>query len=178
MDSRDGLARKAVVKYQNFTEEFHRFTDRHIRSLVKIWSMDDQNIDEDLAELQRRLMTTDQSCDLIAQLLQAGPGAGLPQPMAGHTSAASFKFSSLCRKCCCESHCGLSHPFVQISASSVMSILLARRSVDQGHPAQLQLPLDDLDLSPDHDGGNDDHTPSDCDCSLTALLSNLNLDLE
>ena len=80
---RDGLARTAMVKYQNFKEDFKRLSDRAIRSLVKIWSVDDQNFDVDLAQLQRRLMADEQSCDLLDQLLQGGPGCGLPQPMPG-----------------------------------------------------------------------------------------------
>ena len=67
---RDDLARRAVVRYQNPSENFHRVTDRHIRSLVKIWSIDDQNVDEDLAELLKQLQATGETCDLLDQLVQ------------------------------------------------------------------------------------------------------------
>ena len=170
---RDGLSRRAIVKYQNFKEAFHRLTDRHIRSLVKIWSMDDQNIDEDLAELQRRLMTTGESCDLLDQLLQAGPGGGQPQPMPGSSFATAVNFASACGKCCCDSHCRLSHPADQKPASCVMSVLLAQRPVDLGHPAQLQLGLDDLEQG----AGHDDVEEDSCDCSLTDVMSSLSLNL-
>ena len=170
---RDGLSRRAIVKYQNFKEAFHRLTDRHIRSLVKIWSMDDQNIDEDLAELQRRLMTTGESCDLLDQLLQAGPGGGQPQPMPGSSFATAVNFASACGKCCCDSHCRLSHPADQKPSSCVMSVLLAQRPVDLGHPAQLQLGLDDLEQG----AGHDDVEEDSCDCSLTDVMSSLSLNL-
>ena len=62
------MARRVIVKYMNHSEDFHRMTDRHIRSLVKIWAVDDQNVDEDLAELQRRLKVTAGGLD---QLLAA-----------------------------------------------------------------------------------------------------------
>ena len=56
--SRDGLARRAILRYQNYKEDFSRVTDRHIRSVVKVWSIDDVNVDEDMAELQRRHRVT------------------------------------------------------------------------------------------------------------------------
>ena len=173
---RDGLARRAIVRYQNSTEEFHRVSDRHIRSLVKIWSLEDQNIDEDLAELQRRLMTTAQSCDLLDQLLRVGP-AGHPQPMQGlGSAAAAAMFSSTCGQCCCDNHCKICHPAVQEAASSVMSVLLGRKAVDI-HPVQLHLDLEE------HDEGaqleeHDSEMSSHCDCSLTELLSSLELNLD
>ena len=142
--ARDGLARRAMVKYQNFNEDFKRLSDRAIRSLVKIWSVDDQNFDVDLAQLQRRLMADEQSCDLLDQLLQAGPGGGLPQPMPGTQSAATLKFNSACGICCWDSHCRVSHQDAQNTTSNAISVLLARRPVDLGHLAQLQSVLDDL----------------------------------
>ena len=169
---RDGLARRAVVKYQNSTEDFHRVSDRHVRSLVKIWSIDDQNIDEDLAELQRRLMATAQSCDLLDQLLRVGP-AGHPQPMQGPGSAAAaVLLNSVCGECCCDTHCRFFHPAVQQPASSIMSALLARKAVDT-HQVQLELEQDQ--------GGEYEYQEQEellhCDCSLTGLISSLSLNL-
>ena len=66
--SKDGLARRAIVRYKNFKEEFHRVTDRSIRSLVKIWSCDDLNIDDDLAELHKRLCSSDRGRELVRQV--------------------------------------------------------------------------------------------------------------
>ena len=60
---KDGLARRAIVRYKNFKEEFHRVTDRSIRILVKIWSCDDLNIDDDLAELNKRLCNSDRTSE-------------------------------------------------------------------------------------------------------------------
>ena len=50
--SRDGFSRRAVIRYQNAKENFMRTSDRHIRSLIKVWAVDDQNVDEDLAQLE------------------------------------------------------------------------------------------------------------------------------
>ena len=67
--SRDGMTRRAIVRYKNFKEEFHRVTDRNVRSLIKIWSCDDLNIDDDLAELHRRLRSISRGEDLVGKLL-------------------------------------------------------------------------------------------------------------
>ena len=53
--SRDGLIRRAIVKYFNATENFPRFSDRAVRKLVKLWSLEDSCLFEDLSEVDRRL---------------------------------------------------------------------------------------------------------------------------
>ena len=50
--SRDGLSRRAVIRYQNAKKNFMQTSDRHIRSLIKVCAIDDQNVDEDLAQLE------------------------------------------------------------------------------------------------------------------------------
>ena len=42
IEGRDGMYRRAIVKYRNANENLDRVTDRGIRSLVKIWSLDEQ----------------------------------------------------------------------------------------------------------------------------------------
>ena len=53
--SSDGLIREAVVVYRNHKESFNRLTTRAVRSLVRIFSVDEDCIQEDLAELQKRI---------------------------------------------------------------------------------------------------------------------------
>ena len=57
---RDGHVRRAIIKYfaVNEKDPFKatlQFTDRASRSLVKLWSVDEIDIFDDLSELQRRL---------------------------------------------------------------------------------------------------------------------------
>ena len=176
---RDGLARRAVVKYQNFKEEFQRVTDRHIRSLVKVWSMDDQNIDEDLAELHRRLSTTQQGCDLLEQLLGVGPDAHaageLPQTPAGPEPDTGL-VSPRCGQCCCDSHCRLLHPTVKHVTTSPFTAMLICQAMDL---QQVQLQTVEGDHSHSEDEGDDDQEESffQDDGSLTSLISSLNLNL-
>ena len=55
MHGQDGLVREATVAYRNFSENFNRLTNRAARSLVRIFSVDEDCIQEDLAELQKRI---------------------------------------------------------------------------------------------------------------------------
>ena len=53
--SRDGKIRRVIVKYQNATENFARFTDRSVRKLVKIFDIEEYVLQDDLTELLKRL---------------------------------------------------------------------------------------------------------------------------
>ena len=52
--SRDGYIRRAIVKYFNAGEDHHHLTDRSVRKLVKLWSMDEACLFDDLKEVQKR----------------------------------------------------------------------------------------------------------------------------
>ena len=54
--SRDGKVRRVIVKYQNHGENQPRLTDRAIRSLVKIYDIEEFVLQEDLAEVMERLI--------------------------------------------------------------------------------------------------------------------------
>ena len=53
--SRDGLIRRAVIKYYNAGDDRHHLTDRSVRKLVKLWSIDEASLFEDLREIDKRL---------------------------------------------------------------------------------------------------------------------------
>ena len=174
VQGRDGLSRRAILRYKNFKEAFHRVSDRHVRSVVKVWSVDDQNVDEDLAELQKRLRKTNRGEELVDQLLAAGP-QGPDVPVLPHQQAATVISSSpSCNSCCCSSHCRFGHNSNQNSATAVLSSLLSHRAVDPlADPALVavdEVHHDDQDIADDHS--------TTCDCSLTTLMSSLNLNLD
>ena len=52
---KDGIIRIAIIKYYNGTNPEPKFSDRAVRSVAKIFSIDDFCLTEDLAILQRRL---------------------------------------------------------------------------------------------------------------------------
>ena len=54
--SSDGLVRKAEVQYQNASESEPRFTERAVRSLSKLFHIDDTTWRDDMA-MQRKLLS-------------------------------------------------------------------------------------------------------------------------
>ena len=110
---RDGIIRKAIIKYCNSSEQklsmsknqtqddssFPRYTERAVRKLIKIFSLEETSTAEDLAELERR----DKQHKLSGQSVFAEvTGATLddqqPPPL----------FWEQCKVCCCQEHCGYS----------------------------------------------------------------------
>ena len=52
---RDGLIRRVIVRYQNPGESQPQFTDRSVRKLVKLFNVDEHQVQEDLDELQKKI---------------------------------------------------------------------------------------------------------------------------
>ena len=65
--SRDQVIRRVVVKYQNREEDFPRFTDRTVHKLVKLFNVDEHQVQEDLGELQK-----------VIDALQGNPSVDAP----------------------------------------------------------------------------------------------------
>ena len=49
---KDSLIRELTVAYRNSTESFDKITNRAVRSLVKLFSVDEDCVQKDLKELQ------------------------------------------------------------------------------------------------------------------------------
>ena len=105
--SRDGLIRKVTVKYRNASESQDRETDRSVRKLCKLWSEDNWNLQDDLAELADRLKDVVGDQAIVEQVQHAHLCAhhvaiqqdGDLQPQQ-HVPADG---------CCCIAHCRLTH---------------------------------------------------------------------
>ena len=52
--SRDGLVRIVTVKYFNGLDKTPQFTKRTVRKLVKLWSVEDISLADDIAEMTRK----------------------------------------------------------------------------------------------------------------------------
>ena len=159
----DGLARNAIVKYQNASENFARFTDRSVRSLVKVWDIDDQNVDEDFGKLEAKLKSAFVSSEVIANVVNR-----LEVP-------SSFNFTALGlsgKVVCCFSHAKLGYAINVNPEDDALNLL------EDQNPFQLQ-PLLQFD---DPFGANVDEFESSnensCQCSINSLLTNLNLNLQ
>ena len=114
---RDGIIRRAVIKYRNASENIHRETERSVRKLIRLYSADDPDLCEDLGELQRRI-------DQLDGHLHRPPGEH-QQAAAGlwDAPAQGFEVKNLGNfvlqddqddksqgrkkgcQCCCQAHC-------------------------------------------------------------------------
>ena len=113
---RDGIIRRAIIRYRNASENIQRDTERSVRKLIRLYSADDPDLYEDLGELQRRI-------DQLQGQLDQPPGAeqqvaaGLrdaPTQGFGVDNLANFDLQegtdeSQSRRtgclCCCQAHC-------------------------------------------------------------------------
>ena len=139
--------------------------------------MDNQNIDDDLAELHRRIASTGQGCDLLAQLLGVGPAVEeVHQPISEPVSAAVV-INAKCGHCCCDSHCRLIHPAVLNADSSAFSVLFSKQAVDleQVHP---QPDVEYSDYCVEEFDDDQDEDNSQGEASVTDLITSLYLNLE
>ena len=122
--SRDGLVRRAQVQYQNFEENFPRFTDRAARSLVKLFHIDDQNWQDDMAEVEKLvdLLQKDEDEEAVKTYAINHTGEGLRFRLTATSGpnlvsrevgvqhrdgaqTARTKLLKICLDCCCISHC-------------------------------------------------------------------------
>ena len=157
---RDGLARNAIVKYQNASENFARFTDRSVRSLVKIWDIEDQNVDEDLGKLEAKLKNAFATSEILANVINY------------KEVPSSFSFTSLglSGKCvCCFSHAKIGYALNVNPENDALDLL------EDKNPFEL-LPTLQAD---DPFGANVDDLETidetSCECSFSSLLTSLNL---
>ena len=154
--SRDGLVRRVIVRYQNAKEDFHRLTDRNLRRLVKIWSCDDLNTDEELAELQKKLRETGSKRDLIDPLVRDLQGDDVRVPPLQPPPQVRRDVSSSKDQC------------------ASLQYMLARRSFE---------PVPDLGQSllsgdwTDEMIENESGERQRCVCSLSGILESLHLNL-
>jgi hypothetical protein len=85
---RDGKVRRALVKFQNAKETQPRVTDRAVRSLVKIYDIDEYILQEDLQEVLQRIRDDEQN-DVNFVFPEAQYSAEMTAP-AGKTAPAKM----------------------------------------------------------------------------------------
>ena len=163
---RDGLSRRVIIRYQNASENHHRLTDRGIRSVVKVWSCDDQNIDEDLQELQKRLESFPAGPAIIKQLLCN------EQESTNHLALKSLNDLKIP---CSTNHC--MHAATSIPNQTLLN-MLDRKSFEE---TNAYISFNHEKKFQDHDmlteETNMEANPG-CTCTLSSIITNLNLNLE
>ena len=53
--SRDNIIRRVIIRYRNHNEEHDRRTDRSVKGLIKLYSMEDPDLYTDLSKIQARI---------------------------------------------------------------------------------------------------------------------------
>ena len=163
MTSKDGIIRRVTVRYCNASEDQPRFTDRSIRSLVKLFNVEDGGWREDMEKIRKKLAV----CGIAIFLDQASPTAV--------SSSASNVNCNLACGCCCPSH----HSFSSHTGKNV-----ALKAVYDGHmitSTAINLPVNVMDENDDN-GRFLDLAPQQltcyesCDDFLASMLS-INTDL-
>ena len=101
---RDGVIRKVVVRYQNSKEEFTRVTERSARTLIKLWSIDDPDLQSDLAKVQARI---EELQGIVGEV--SGQSTGLMVKQDGdHLTGELVRREDIQLRvcgCCCLAHC-------------------------------------------------------------------------
>ena len=109
---RDGVIRRAIVKYRNSNEDEDRTTDRSVRKLIKLYSADDPDLYNDLSGLQARIDELEGNSDLEGRPLGVlCIGDLIIVSEARYYSVELYhgeEREPLACGCCCQSHCSVS----------------------------------------------------------------------
>ena len=97
----DGLIREASVKYFNSTEDTPRYTTRSVRTLVRLFNVEDGHWKDDMMEVEKLLVAK----NMKVVMLKSEVGGEVIHDRK--KSSVGDEDPSLC-KCCCQSHCSLS----------------------------------------------------------------------
>ena len=176
ISGRDGKARRAIVQYQNNKEDFKRTTDRSVRCLVKLFSLDDHSIEEDLELLHKKLMVNVVQFPKLFEDL----GTSLRMKKSGELprmpTVLCCSYGSELKSCCCEAHCSFGfYPDVKIQHG--LEDLVMRRPVHGYYYYSSSLHSLEDDVV-EEDGMDGTTLLQDCECSLSSLLCNLELNLD
>jgi hypothetical protein len=120
---RDGIIREAVIKYCNATEQklsltkgdaqdstYPRYTERAVRRLVKIFSIEEDSLADDLAELSKKFQADKETENDLVDLDAIAAEVMDPRPegrRAGPKPEWCKAKNKMQGECCCQEHCNL-----------------------------------------------------------------------
>ena len=106
---RDGILREVTIKYCNSSEQkltlegdssndrtMPRYTDRAVRKIVKIFSLEDSNLEHDIAEFRKKMQHMPAGF-IDDDQLNAHVNVSVPE----HCSLRNSQLGP----CCCQEHC-------------------------------------------------------------------------
>ena len=119
--SRDGVVRRANLRYFNHTENQPRFTDRAVRSLVRLFNIEDTYFVSDMAEVEAMMFDLQKSREEVkkvepTKLIKNKDGIYEVKKSAMNTESSCG--------CCCISHCKLS---VHSMSGSLLGVSLVTK---------------------------------------------------
>ena len=103
---RDGFIRRAVIKYHTVSDRdpsvaSQQFTDRAVRSLVKLWSVDEVDLFDDLSELGRNITTSGVNVNVGGCIVVAPVGWPMPLfQLSDKEKICLGQFSTSCKMSC------------------------------------------------------------------------------
>ena len=122
--SKDGVVRRAQIRYHNHNEKVPRFTDRAVQSLVRIFNIEDDYFITDMAKYEKLVSTIeknsvddDKKVEPLKLVRTKGIGGEFEVRKAVNTAKKSCK-------CCCEGHCKWN---VHNAAGRVIGVNLAAK---------------------------------------------------
>jgi hypothetical protein len=122
--SKDGVVRRACIRYYNHTENKPRYTDRAVRSLVRLFNVEDNYFVSDMAAVEamifdldnkqkvtptKMVKDTDGNYRVVDDKKEKVVPMKLVKVSDDNYEVKKAKVSrTVCESCCCASHCALS----------------------------------------------------------------------
>ena len=173
--SSDGKARRATVEYRNSSEDHNRTTDRGVRSLIKLFHIDDLSWSEQMAEVDKLVkMFEEENKDILDN--SALPTS--PFQLGNQLNLwLSAKQKKSCLACCCSSHCNLNAHGIGLP---ILNIQQGDQKPDDASPTVLAGIFDssfytEQEFEEDVMG---EYNPNPMDNGLISLICSVNTNLD
>ena len=164
--SKDGCIRKVTVRYCNSSEDVARFTERSVRSLVRLFHIEDDYFVRDMEMVEELVNAMEEDKDDRVQPLKL-----IKDKDGSYKIQDRVNVSSSCL-CCCVGHCAMSHLTPTVSKSGVTLSHLVTKSPDLEFMYTKEIVTDvDTSIIPDHVAD----CPDDMLAVVTALETQFNL---
>ena len=146
--SKDGVVRRVNIRYFNAGDSQPKFTDRAVRSLVRLFNIEDNYFIEDMAEVEKLMKKTQEN--LISED-KIKPIRVVRTEDGGYKVKDADRVVAKCASCCCVGHCVVSHyvgqETVMRSTTKITAQMIAHKvGHDPGHihfvPVHPEMPGD------------------------------------
>ena len=173
--SKDGSVRRVNVRYSNAGDTASHITDRAVRSIVRLFSLEDTYFIDDMNEVEKLITSVrDNTSEKSVQPIRVALQDSGFYAVVNNAEVDQVGDVRICQ-CCCKGHCSYLHVF---SSAQSLPYFTKTGDVSPRYPEVLY-PGVDLELM-DDDRVNDDLVPCVPDDEffklLTCLETDLNLD--